>query len=201
MMTLLLWLFNYIPSFFIYIMFALGLVMYLFSELATVRIAQLITSSVLTPALVRIIGVVVMGMSVFLLGVSFSDAEFKKQIDKKNAEIAKINEDAKDITNQIEIKYVDRDKIIKEKGDEIIKYVNIKNDADCNLHNSTIELLNAAAKNNLPDPARAIDETSSGVNLSAVEGTVIENYNKYHEVKNELDLLQEWVREQQKNNE
>jgi hypothetical protein len=182
-------------------MFALGLVMYLFSELATVRIAQLITSSVLTPALVRIIGVVVMGMSVFLLGVSFSDAEFKKQIDKKNAEIAKINEDAKDITNQIEIKYVDRDKIIKEKGDEIIKYVNIKNDADCNLHNSTIELLNAAAKNNLPDPARAIDETSSGVNLSAVEGTVIENYNKYHEVKNELDLLQEWVREQQKNNE
>ena len=199
-MTILLWLFNYIPSFFIYLMFALGIVLYLFSELATVRIAQLVTSSVLTPAFVRIIGIILMGVSIFLLGISFSDDEFKKQIDKKNAEIAKINESAKDITAQTVIKYVYRDKIIKEKGDEIIKYVSTKNDGDCNLHNSTIELLNAAAKNDLPNPTRSIDDSSSGVNLSAVETTVIENYNQYHEVKNKLDLLQEWVREQQKNN-
>ena len=181
-------------------MFALGIVLYLFSELATVRIAQLTTSSVLTPAFVRIIGIILMGVSIFLLGISFSDDEFKKEIDKKNAEIAKINENAKDITAQTVIKYVYRDKIIKEKGDEIIKYVSTKNDGDCNLHNSTIELLNAAAKNDLPNPTRAVDESSSGVNLSAVETTVIENYNQYHEVKNKLDLLQEWVREQQKNN-
>ena len=200
MMTILLWLFNYIPSFFIYIAFAIGVVLYLFSEMATVRIAQIVTSSYLTPALMRIIGVLLIGSSIFFLGISFSDTEFKKELDKKNQEIAKINESAKDITVQTEIKYVYRDKIIKEKGDEIIKYVNIKNDADCNLHNSTIELLNAAAKNNLPDPTRATDEASAGVNFSTVEGTVIENYNKYHEVKNSLDLLQEWVTEQQKNN-
>ena len=200
-MTILLWLFNYIPTFFIYLMFALGIVLYLFSELANIRIAQLVTSSILTPALIRIVGIILMGISIFFLGISFSDTEFKKELDKKNIEIAKINESAKDITAQTVIKYVYRDKIIKEKGDEIIKYVNTKNDGDCNLHNSTIELFNAAAKNNLPDPTRAIDETGSGVNLSTVETTVIENYNKYHEVKNELDLLQEWVTEQQKNNE
>jgi len=200
MMTLLLWLFSYIPSFFIYIMFALGLVMYLFSELATVRIAQLITSSVLTPVLVRIIGVVLMGISVFLLGVSFSDIEFKKEIDKKNVEIAKINEAAKDITQQVEIKYVYRDKIIKEKGDEIVKYITKENDASCDLHNSTIELLNAAAKNDLPNPARSVDATSSGVELSTVEKIIIENYNKYNALKNKNELLQEWITEQQKNN-
>jgi len=199
-MGILLWLFNYIPTFIIYMMFALGIVLYLFSESFTIRIVQFIPTSVLTPALIRIIGIVVMGISIFLLGVSFSDTEFKKEIDKKNAEIAKINDEAKNISAQITTKYIYRDKIIKEKGDEIIKYVSTKNDADCNLHNSTIELLNAAAKNNLPNPTRAIDETGSGVNLSAVEGTVIENYNKYHEVKNRLDLLQEWVQEQQKNN-
>jgi hypothetical protein len=42
--------------------------------------------------------------------------------------------------------------------------------------------------------------TSAGVNFSTVEAIVIENYNKYHSVKNELGLLQEWVLEQQKNN-
>lgn len=200
MMTLLLWLFNYIPTFFIYITFALGVVLYLFSEMATLRIAQVITSSYLTPALMRLVGIVLMGLSIFFLGISFSDTQFKKELDKKNQEIIKINEDAKDITNQVEIKYVFRDKIIKEKGDEIIKYVNTKNDSDCNLHNSTIELLNSAAKNNLPDPTRATNETSAGVNFSAVEAIVIENYNKYHSVKNELGLLQEWALEQQKNN-
>ena len=200
MMTLLLWLFNYIPTFFIYITFALGVVLYLFSEMATLRIAQVITSSYLTPALMRLIGIMLMGLSIFFLGISFSDTQFKKELDKKNQEIIKINETAKDITNQVEIKYVYRDKIIKEKGDEIIKYVNTKNDSDCNLHNSTIELLNSAAKNNLPDPTRATNETSAGVNFSTVEAIVIENYNKYHSVKNELDLLQEWVLEQQKNN-
>ena len=199
-MTILLWLFNYIPTFFIYIAFAIGVVLYLFSEMATMRIAQIVTSSYLTPALMRLIGIMLMGLSIFFLGISFSDAQFKKELDKKNQEIAKINESAKDITVQTEIKYVYRDKIIKEKGDEIIKYVSNKNDADCNLHNSTIELLNSAAKNNLPDPTRVIDETSAGVNLSTVESTVIENYNKYHEVKNSLNLLQEWVTEQQKNN-
>ena len=200
MMTILLWLFNYIPTFFIYIAFSIGVVLYLFSEMATMRIAQIVTSSYLTPALMRLIGIMLMGLSIFFLGISFSDAQFKKELDKKNQEIAKINESAKDITVQTEIKYVYRDKIIKEKGDEIIKYVSNKNDADCNLHNSTIELLNSAAKNNLPDPTRVIDETSAGVNLSTVESTVIENYNKYHEVKNSLNLLQEWVTEQQKNN-
>lgn len=201
MMTILLWLFNYIPTFFIYMMFALGLVLYLFSELATVRIAQLVTSSVLTPAFVRIVGVIIMSVSIFLLGVSFSDAEFKKEIDKKNVEIARLNEAAKDITAQTVIKYVYRDKIIKEKGDEIIKYVNTKNDGDCNLHNSTIELLNAAAKNDLPNPTRSVDDSSSGINLSTVEGVIIENYNKYNSLKNKNDLLQEWIREQKKNNE
>ena len=200
MMTILLWLFNYIPTFFIYIAFSIGVVLYLFSEMATMRIAQIVTSSYLTPALMRLIGIMLMGLSIFFLGISFSDAQFKKELDKKNQEIAKINESAKDITVQTEIKYVYRDKIIKEKGDEIIKYVSNKNDADCNLHNSTIELLNSAAKNNLPNPTRVIDETSAGVNLSTVESTVIENYNKYHEVKNSLNLLQEWVTEQQKNN-
>ena len=200
MMWFILWIFSFIPTFFIYLGLSLGVVLYFFSELASSKLAQLIPSNYLTPVALRISGIAIMVVSIFLLGVSFSVNEFKSELEKKNAEIIKINEKAKDITNQVEIKYVYRDKIIKEKGDEIIKYVNIKNDADCNLHNSTIELLNAAAKNNLPDPTRAIDETGSGVKLSTVEGTVIGNYNKYHEIKNQLTLLQEWITEQWKNN-
>jgi hypothetical protein len=165
------------------------------------KIANIVTATYLTPALVRIVGIAVMGLSIFLLGVSFSEADFKKEIEKKNAEIALINENAKNITAQVVTKYVYKDKIIREKGDEIIKYITTKNDGDCNLHGSTVELLNAAAENKLPDPTRATNEASAGVNLSTVTGTIAENYTKYHEVANQLTSLQEWVKNQKKNNE
>ena len=142
-----------------------------------------------------------MSLSLFLLGVSYSSQAFKEEIDKRNAEIVKINDEAKNISEKVVIKYVTQEKIIKEKGNEIVKYVNTKNDADCNLHNSTIELLNSAAKNNLPDPTRAIDETSAGIDFSTVKKIIIENYNKYYELKNNNDSLQEWIIKQQKNNE
>lgn len=201
MSTLIFWLFGYIPTFLIYLLLSIGIVLYLFSEVATISLAKYITSSFLTASVIKVFSIFIMGLSLFLLGVSYSDKAFKEEIDKKNAEIAKINEEAKNISQQVVIKYVTQDKIIKEKGDAIIKYITIKNDADCNLHNSTIELLNSAAKNDLPDPTRGTDESGSGVNLSTVESVIAENYNKYHQVKNKLDLLQEWITKQQKNNE
>lgn len=193
-MTLLLWLFNYIPLTFVYIMLAVGVALFLLAEVVSIKTAFA------SAAAIRILAILLMALSIFFMGISYSEQEFKKQIDKMTAEITRIQEEAKQITQQVVIKYIYRDKIIKEKGDEIIKYVNTKNDADCNLHNSTIELLNSAAKNDLPNPATATDDTGSGVKLSTVEATVIENYNKYYQLKNKNDLLQEWIREQQKNN-
>ena len=201
MTTLIFWLFGFIPTFFIYLLLSVGITLYVFSEVATVSLAKYIPSSFLTSSAIKVVSIGIMSLSLFLLGVSYSSQAFKEEIDKRNAEIVKINDEAKNISQQVVIKYVTRDKIIKEKGNEIIKYVNTKNDADCNLHNSTIELLNSAAKNNLPDPTRAIDETSAGIDFSTVKKIIIENYNKYYELKNNNDSLQEWIINQQKNNE
>ena len=194
-MSLILWLFEYIPTFFMYVGIAVGLLLYFFAEVASIAKVSYLTST-----LVRIVGVFLVVFSIFLLGVSISDKVFKTEIDKKNQEIAQIKKQAKEITKQVVTEYVYKDRIIKEKGDEIVKYVTTKNDSDCSLHNSTIELLNSSAKNELPDPTRGIDETSSGVNLSTVTRTVTENYEKYHQVSNELTSLQDWVKKQQENN-
>jgi len=201
MTTLIFWLFGFIPTFFIYLLLSVGIALYIFSEVATVSLAKYIPSSFLTSSAIKVVSIGIMSLSLFLLGVSYSSQAFKEEIDKRNAEIVKINDEAKNISEKVVIKYVTQEKIIKEKGNEIIKYVNTKNDADCNLHNSTIELLNSAAKNNLPDPTRAIDETSAGIDFSTVKKIIIENYNKYYELKNNNDSLQEWIIKQQKNNE
>ena len=188
---MLLWLLSFIPTVLIWILLVMGFVLFVFSQVAPDPYKFLFS----------IAGVFLIVFNIFFLGVNITSKELQHEIDLKNEEIVKIKEDSKHITQQTIIKYVTREKIIKEKGDEVIKYISVKNDADCSLHNSTVELLNSSAKGELPDTTRAVDETASGVNLSAVTQAVVENNNKYHEVVLELTSLQEWVKAQKKNNE
>lgn len=200
MISFLLWFFGVVPVFLVYILIAVGIVLYLFAELATSRVTQFVASAYLSTTVVRMIGVGLTSLGLFLLGFTYSDDAFKAELQKKSQEVAQINKNAKNISQKVVTQYVYRDKVIKEKGDEIIKYVTTKNDADCNLHNSTVELLNSSAKNELPDATKRTDESPSGVGLSTVTTTVTTNYEKYHEVTNQLKSLQDWIKQQQENN-
>jgi hypothetical protein len=99
-------------------------------------------------------------------------------------------------------KYIDRVKIVKEKGDVIIKevplYITEKSDANCVIPNSFVMLHDSAAKNEVPDPTGTIDESASTTKLSTVTETVVDNYNTYHELAEQLRSLQDWVRTQEK---
>jgi hypothetical protein len=79
--------------------------------------------------------------------------------------IAKIEKEGKQITHEVEIQYVDRVKTIKEKGDEIIKYVDRyitdEDNISCKLPNSFHSLLNHAADNKVPDPIQQINGATS----------------------------------------
>jgi energy-coupling factor transporter transmembrane protein EcfT len=188
---MLLWLLSFIPTGLIWVFLIAGFILFTFAQVAPDNYKFIFS----------VLGLFLIAFNIFFLGVNITSKELQKEIDAKNTEIVKIKEESKHISQQTVIKYVTREKIIKEKGDEVIKYVSTKNDADCSLHNSTIELLNSSAKGDIPDPARATDETGSRVNLSAVTEAVVENNNKYHQVVLELTSLQEWVKAQKKNNE
>jgi len=144
-------------------------------------------------------GIAVVCLGLFLEGIFFTADTMMPEIAQAQAQVAAINSQAKVITKEIQIQYVDRVKVIKEKGDEVIKYVTTNNDSDCKLHNSTVELHDAAAENRIPDPATRTDEGPSGVALSEETRAVIENYNTYNQVAEQLRSLQQWVREQQFN--
>ncbi|MGD7330267.1 hypothetical protein, partial [Ralstonia pseudosolanacearum] len=77
--------------------------------------------------------------------------------------------------------YVDRVQTIRLKGDTIIKeiprYVPIQADASCVVPRGFVRLHDAAAADAVPDPgAGDADAAPSGVALSAVAGTVADNY-------------------------
>ena len=100
------------------------------------------------------------------------------------------------VTEKIVIEYVDRvEEIVKwrTKNVEIIKLV----PSVCELPNGWVHVHDRSAQGRDAEPARAIDDTPSGIEDVEALGTIVENYASCHENREQLLALQTWIREQQ----
>jgi hypothetical protein len=100
---------------------------------------------------------------------------------------------------RIVTRYVDRVHTIHERGRTIVQkvpvYVPQTADAACTVNRGFVRVHNAAAEGtDLPARASSADAAPAGVALSAVAGTVSDNYTTYHALAARLTALQEWVR-------
>jgi len=100
-------------------------------------------------------------------------------------------------TVKVMTRYVDRVRVVREKGETIIKevpvYVPMEADAACSVNRGFVRVHDAAAHNNLPEPAGVADAGASGVALSDVAATVADNYRRCHENAEQLRGLQGWM--------
>jgi hypothetical protein len=80
---------------------------------------------------------------------------------------------------------------------EVPRYVTREADAHCIVPRGFVRLHDAAAQSVVPVPAGEPDDAPSGVELSAVAGTVADNYGACHETAERLTGLQAWVRAQE----
>ena len=194
---MLLWLLNHIPGIFIHIVVAVGVVLYFFGNMISL---PKIGGFVQTDASVKILGILIFSLGIFLEGLTTGAGVLQSEIDEARQEVARLNEQSKQITEKVVIKYVTEQKQVKEKGEQIVKYITTNNDKQCTVYDSTVELLNSAAENRVPEPTRATNDTAAGVELSTVTKTVVENYNLYNQVALQLRSLQDWVKQQRENN-
>lgn len=102
-------------------------------------------------------------------------------------------------TERIVTRYVDRVQVIHERGATITRevpvYVTPQADAACTVPVGFARVHNAAAAGvEMPRAAGAADAAGSGIALSAVAGTVVDNYTTCHATAAALTSLQEWVR-------
>lgn len=122
-------------------------------------------------------------------------ADIASQVDKTKHESEKA-------TTKIVTKYVDRIKVVHEKGGTIIKkvpvYVTKKDDARCVINTGFVQLWNDANKMQFSDTAAAVNETASAVKLSDVGTQHAKEARLYHETAEQLTAFQNWVEQQQK---
>ena len=104
----------------------------------------------------------------------------------------------KQVSDHIVVQYVDRVQVVHDVGvtltKEIPVYVTAHADARCVVPVGFARVHDAAAAGVLPGAPGAADAQPSSLALSAVAGTVVDNYTTCHVAAAQLTALQDWVR-------
>ena len=132
-------------------------------------------------------------------GASHVQAEWDAEVVKQSLTAARVEKAQAQATVQVVTEYVDRVKIVRKVGETIIKevpvYVPAQADAACVVPRGFVRLHDAAAQGVVPEPAGYSDAAPAGVALSAVAGTVAENYTACRANAEQLSALQSWILE------
>ena len=152
-------------------------------------------------SIAQLISVLILAFALYMEGGISNEISWNAKINELKLELAAKETQSVEITTKIITKYVDRVKIVKETGDVIIKeipkYITTIDDSKCTIPNGFVMLHNSAASNELPDSSRDFNAGASEIKISGVATIVIENYNTYYQLAEQLKSLQSWVKEQQ----
>lgn len=192
------WMLNFIPDWMFHLA-ALGSIFVLIISFISSRLIPVIYRlPVQFVALALAVG------AVWLEGNFYNQRSWQQRIDEQQAEIARLEAASQQITIETVTKYIERTKIVKEKSGVIIKeipkYITAEVDARCDIPVAAVVLHDAAAKSEFPDTTNGINAGTSDVTLSRLLDTTVANYGTFHEVREQLMALQDWVREQKKLN-
>ena len=132
-------------------------------------------------------------------GAGHVQSQWDAAVHQQTLQIAAVRQRQAEATVQVVTRYVDRVRVVREKGDTIIKevpiYVPVQADAACTINRGFVRLHDAAAAGELPEPARDADASAADLALSAVAGTVAAKYQTCFETAEQLRALQAWIEE------
>lgn len=138
----------------------------------------------------------------FVAGARVTGDHWQKKVAEAERRAAAIEQKQATATATVVTKYVDRVQTVRVAGETIVKeipvYVTPEADAACVLPRGFVRLHDAAAAGRVPAPPGTADASAAGIALSAVVGTVADNYERCHENSTQLESLQDWIRQMQK---
>jgi hypothetical protein len=151
----------------------------------------------------RLLAIAALGLTLvgfgWVKGVGHVQAQWDATVRQQALQATAVREEQAQATVEVITEYVDRVRVVREKGDTIIKevpvYVPVQADAACTINRGFVRLHDAAAAGALPEPARDADAAAADIALSTVAATVATNYQTCHETAEQLKALQTWVRE------
>ena len=117
------WILNWLPDVVFHLILGLGLLALLISWMIKVLPVKLIPMAMQYRVPLQIVGVVLTVLGVWYEGGIAKDAEWKVKV--AEAEKKVLEAEARAATQNVKVvtKYVDKVRVVKEKGEEVVKYV------------------------------------------------------------------------------
>ena len=124
------------------------------------------------------LGAALLGLG-WLKGAEHIQARWDAAAQKQALQEARLREQQAQATVKVVTQYVDRVRVVREKGDTIIKevpvYVPAQADAACTVNRGFVRLHDAAAAGELPTPAGDPDAAAAGLALSPSQEPLLPN--------------------------
>jgi hypothetical protein len=154
---------------------------------------------------ILIIGFIVGGLYfVYSKGEEHIQIQWDAEKIKIAAEIKVLKDKADIITTVVETKYVERIKIVKQKGDTIYvkvpEYITQADNDRCVINLGAVRVWNAAIENNIPAPANETDRGPANISLAEVVANAATNFTTCNLYIEQNKGLKQWIVEQRKNN-
>ena len=190
------WILDWLPFWFFHLVVVLGIAGIIAS--IVFKFVPFISQYTLP---IQVISIIVLVFGVYMEGGISNQEKWEAKVAEVKLEMAKKETASAEVTTKVITKYVTKIEVVKEKGNEIIKqvpvYITKDADAKCDVPTGFVVLHDSASRNEVPDPTRKVDATTSTVKISGVAETVTDNYTTYHQVAEQLKSLQEWIKLQQ----
>jgi len=138
------WIFNFLPDSFFHAFSIIGIL----AILASMFLKRIpLVDTYYIP--IRIVGFVVLAFGIFFEGAIYNNKEWVARVKEMEAKVAAAEVESKKETIKIVQKVVVKKQIVKERGEDIIKYVDreiTKYDNTCVIPKDFVKVLNDAAK-------------------------------------------------------
>jgi uncharacterized membrane protein len=112
------WLLSLFPSWFAYLLIAVGVLALLASMFLTRIPAVAIYNSFL-----KFGGIFVMVLGIYMAGIAANEAKWQERIKEMEEQVKIAEQKAKEANDNVRTEVVEKTKVIKEKGDAVIQYV------------------------------------------------------------------------------
>lgn len=129
----------------------------------------------------------------YMRGNAHSEAELAKFSAKKNEQIAELEKKNAEISNRVQIEYVDRTNTIREKEYVLVDHAKNRVPGDAVLSNGWVYTHDVGTSSGDADPARVADATASGVKENQALVTILGNYSICQQNSVQLIELQKWI--------
>ena len=129
----------------------------------------------------------------YMKGSAYADAELARYGQKQAELVTELEKKNTEITTQVVTEYVDKVQVVKEKEYVYRDLAQNVVPSQFTLSNGWVYTHDASARANNADPARASDETASGVADATALVGIIGNYSRCQQNAEQLRQLQQWI--------